>query len=1136
MDDDDDEVPTCPLCLEELDATDRAVKACQCGYQVCLWCLHHIREQLSARCPACRTPYEEQNFKFAEVNPEQAAKEAKERATAKKERERREKIKAIERERARAVAVSQLKAKSNLKHARMLQKNLVYVIGLSLTLARQEVIRRADMFGKFGRIKRILVNRSHPFNADAPGGPSISAYVQYYRDCDASAAVRSMNNAVFDGREIRCAIATTKYCDVFTRNAAASDQNALFHCGNQHCMYYHSISPPELVLTREEVLARQLGPPPPAHLFFPDFRRTTPLPIPFHRPSPSLPLPINAPPNTSVSAAASAVPASRSLSSRAPAIPGSSAMSSVSFTSHGELSMSPPSNHGTPLSTPASAFGGQLGSLPLQPTALSSPRTHTQSDIAGRKPIMSPQPFSPSRSPERTPPASPTRRRSVPSLQRSPPVSESAPLSSSGRGASVLSGHGMGSATASASPFFSPPSSSAQLPSTAGWGSNHGRSSSRSPSRRVPSVSLDDLSRTKSRAQLRRSRDNAPPGFEDTLVPNVPAGPSRPPGFDIPSSNPPTARSPGLRDSTPSIPDAVAISAPPGFGPSPTISQGDGAVEAERNDVAAAWSQEASADEVFSTQERRSKRPVGQPGQRSGLISPGGTDSVPALAQLLAQRGKEAGVSAELQSTTGPLRLSDNSEQSPGRYGIGETPRATSSQLDSLFGSAAFPGAKLPHPTTVDHHEQTPQSSAYAFAFSVPLTRNSTSTPRPDIMATPRRNNSRFDFARREIPEGTNDTSVPSTSSLTRASLDSGNFGGSVEKSAVRTEGYSNMDMNRSFSTPSSVVSAVPQVARQSRSRFDFADASSPPKSQSPLHHTGHSDTALNGDSSGSAFDGPFAGLSTAEKLASLFQRAEWSGERLPPMPTNESRVDQMTSQRPDPESVASTHDHASGASPLSMGLSDSGNEQLNASVSRPHPIQFAPPGFKEATPGISPETTAVDKNTTTAGVATSVASGGSTIGISESTSSGQPEESLSSGTESMEEDRKRSRAQRKRDKKARQLREAAEKKVTDARTPRPIPVQDVEVSTTVKDQSRLSAPVSGLREIKNPSLGQVLSRTTETSKQLKPSKLTDDPSRFMSVSELEREVEAARAREAQLQDRLQELQRRIRSYDNVRT
>ena len=39
-----------------------------------------------------------------------------------------------------------------------------------------------------------------------------------------------------------------------------------------------------------------------------------------------------------------------------------------------------------------------------------------------------------------------------------------------------------------------------------------------------------------------------------------------------------------------------------------------------------------------------------------------------------------------------------------------------------------------------------------------------------------------------------------------------------------------------------------------------------------------------------------------------------------------------------------------------------------------------------------------------------------------------------------------------------------------------------------------------------------------------------------MSVSELEKEVEAARAREAQLQDKLLELQRRIRSYDNVQS
>lgn len=206
------------------------------------------------------------------MNPEAAAKEAKERANAKKERERREKLKEIERERARAVAVSQQKAKTNLKHVRMIQRNLVYIIGLSLTLAREEVLRRSDMFGKFGRLLRVLVNRSHPYNADAPGGPSISAYVQFSRDCDASSAVRGMSNAVFDGREIRCAIATTKYCDAFVRSGISEGTfGCVFFCGSKplskfsnffvfRLWFYrcHSWTPTPLRQPRLHVLPRTL--------------------------------------------------------------------------------------------------------------------------------------------------------------------------------------------------------------------------------------------------------------------------------------------------------------------------------------------------------------------------------------------------------------------------------------------------------------------------------------------------------------------------------------------------------------------------------------------------------------------------------------------------------------------------------------------------------------------------------------------------------------------------------------------------------------------------------------------------------------------------------------------------------------
>uniref|UniRef100_A0A7S3A1I5 RING-type domain-containing protein n=2 Tax=Rhodosorus marinus TaxID=101924 RepID=A0A7S3A1I5_9RHOD len=257
----DEDVPSCPLCMEELDATDLAVRACRCGYQICLYCLHTIRAEHNSRCPACRTPYEEEKFEISEVDREEAAKLARERAEAKRERERRMKQRELERERVRVAIATEQKARMNLKHARIVQRNMVYVSGLSLNLAREETLRRNEIFGRFGRILFVLVNRTTAYNPDAPGGPSLTAYVQFARDADASQAVRSLNGDMFDGRELQLAIATTKYCDAFVRTGVP------MFCGNMSCLHRHEPAPPEDVLTREEVLSNQLGPPPPQNLF-----------------------------------------------------------------------------------------------------------------------------------------------------------------------------------------------------------------------------------------------------------------------------------------------------------------------------------------------------------------------------------------------------------------------------------------------------------------------------------------------------------------------------------------------------------------------------------------------------------------------------------------------------------------------------------------------------------------------------------------------------------------------------------------------------------------------------------------------------------------------------------------------------
>lgn len=1162
MDEDEDDVPTCPLCLEELDATDRAVKACQCGYQVCLWCLHHIREQHTARCPACRTPYEEQNFKFAEVNPEEAAKEAKERATAKKERERREKLKEIEKERARAVAVSQQKAKNNLKHARILQRNLVYVIGLSLTLAREEVMRRADMFGKFGRMLRILINRSHPFNADAPGGPSISAYVQYYRDSDALAAVRTMNNAVLDGREIRCSIATTKYCDVFVKSATSSDPTAAHHCGNQHCMYYHSISP-EPTLTREEVLARQLGPPPPAHLFVMELRHPHLSPGNFQRPAlpASAPLTASNPSSSTTSIRVSSPVHNRPILNRP--LPVGPASVSMPHTNLNQV-MHPASSA---FSTSTQSISGSTNATPANGTAFqhplfSSPRLRSTSIPApGRKPATSPPFASPSASPDGTPPGSPRPQRPTQRLHRSP-----IPLASGTTPAATIDDMGTGngaSGTTVSSSFHSPSVSTPSLPSTAGWASPRlVRSTSRSPPNTSPSASMDDLGRSRPRIQIRRPRENAPPGFEDSSLSNVPSVPSRPPGFDNPVSNA-VKRSPGkVEVSRPTALSSVTMgSPPPGFGPGPSSPRSVSNEQSGLTDVAVAWAQEASTDEVFSANERRTTRPVGQSGQRLAPGPHGDIDSRSELAQVLAKIGGDLGVSSEFYNVSVPSTVPGLSNELTRPPGITADKRTPPSGLGSLFGTHSFQTASLSSGSTnsalkAQQKTQAPRPSVCA-PFTSPFGRGAGGFHPPEVVPA-RRNNSRFGFARQDSPPQTASSVAasmpisqpPSVSTveagLSKFRIPSKAAAQSSSPGGMQTESHILGELTRNMEKPRTTATTVPPVQRQSRSRFDFADRSSPPKSQ-PRNSTASNNSvvqpvvATETDPVTDAFGAVFANLSTEEKLASIFSSAQWSADKLPPMPVSGAEAEPVPNHPPDPlGSELGKRAVENSSTNVSLGTATNslpGNDKTKGTSSpTPSRAQFAPPGFKEATPDIPPESTAVDKKSTTSGVAANVVSGGVLSENGDRGISGQTDEAQSSGTESFEEDRKRSKAQRKREKKAGKTKDSADTK-TESWSPKATAVaMSSEVVTTKVDDRSESALGTEFQENKRPTPSQNVMKPRESPKQLRPIKLSDDPGRFMSVSELEREVEAARVREAQLQDKLQELQRRIRSYDNVRT
>ncbi|KAI9010696.1 RING/Ubox like zinc-binding domain-containing protein [Hyaloraphidium curvatum] len=179
----------CPLCMEEIDITDRYFKPCPCGYQICRFCWHHIKENLNGLCPACRRQYSENQVEFRPMTAEEVAKlKAAKKA---KEREKKE---------------QEAVAKKHVATARVAPKNLVYVIGLHPRLASEEILRQHEYFGQFGPIKKIVISRraSGPSGAGpTPSNQNLGVYITFNRREDAAKAIDVVDGSIYEGRMLR---------------------------------------------------------------------------------------------------------------------------------------------------------------------------------------------------------------------------------------------------------------------------------------------------------------------------------------------------------------------------------------------------------------------------------------------------------------------------------------------------------------------------------------------------------------------------------------------------------------------------------------------------------------------------------------------------------------------------------------------------------------------------------------------------------------------------------------------------------------------------------------------------------------------------------------------------------------------
>ncbi|GAA94926.1 uncharacterized protein L969DRAFT_89885 [Mixia osmundae IAM 14324] len=245
----DDEDIECPLCLDEMDLSDLNFKPCPCGYQICRFCWHNIKENLNGRCPACRRQYDDSTVEFKAMKPE----ELKRLQAAKRQKEKEKKELEITNRR-------------HLSNVRVKQKNQVHITGLTTKYANEDTLhalKGSDHYGQYGKIAKMFVARKalHQGPSPAVQVPTslldshyqpVNVYINYEQQRDAAACMAAVDGSTTaDGLKLRATWGTTKYCTSYLRGQK---------CAIDGCMQAHETGEEvdgPILLAKEEISSMQ---------------------------------------------------------------------------------------------------------------------------------------------------------------------------------------------------------------------------------------------------------------------------------------------------------------------------------------------------------------------------------------------------------------------------------------------------------------------------------------------------------------------------------------------------------------------------------------------------------------------------------------------------------------------------------------------------------------------------------------------------------------------------------------------------------------------------------------------------------------------------------------------------------------
>ncbi|XP_020226442.1 uncharacterized protein LOC109808041 isoform X2 [Cajanus cajan] len=189
------------------------------------------KDETEGRCPACRSPYDKDRIVAMASNCQ--------RLVAEMNSQHKKKMQKLN------LKPKSLDGRKHLCDVRVIQRNLVYIIGLPLNLADEELLQRRDYFGRYGKVLKVSISRTANGIIQHSANNSCCVYITYSKESEAVRCIQSVHCFVLEGRPLRACFGTTKYCHAWLRNVP---------CSNRDCLYLHDHGSHEDSFTKDELV------------------------------------------------------------------------------------------------------------------------------------------------------------------------------------------------------------------------------------------------------------------------------------------------------------------------------------------------------------------------------------------------------------------------------------------------------------------------------------------------------------------------------------------------------------------------------------------------------------------------------------------------------------------------------------------------------------------------------------------------------------------------------------------------------------------------------------------------------------------------------------------------------------------